>query len=109
MIQYSIEKKIGKLVLTLNGSMDQATAQKFFSEFTSATDSIDPSQYVLEILANDLNVATSDMQDSLKNALKLYQSLNFKSIVMKLGNNAVLNMQVNRIAREAGLTNFKIV
>lgn len=109
MVDYSIEKKIGKLVLTLHGIMDEATAKKFFKEFTDITNSIDPSQYELEIPAEGLSVATQDMQDSLKSALSLYKSLNFKKVTMKLGNNAVLGMQVKRLAREVGLDNFNIV
>jgi hypothetical protein len=106
---YSIVKKPEKLVLTLEGRFDEETAGKFFKDFTNETSKIVPSQYSLEVVATELNVVSPDMQESLKSCFKLYQSIGFKKVLMQLKGNAILAMQVKRIAADAGLDNFEII
>ena len=106
---YSIAKKPEKLILTLEGRFDDETAKKFVQDFMSEVKSIIPSQYILEVEAGEMNVISQDMQDTLKECFKLYQSIGFKKVSFHLKANAILTMQVKRIATEAGLNNLELV
>ncbi|HEX2938176.1 MAG TPA: hypothetical protein VHO66_04580 [Ruminiclostridium sp.] len=109
MANYSITKKPGRMVLILDGQLDEENAAKFFNDFTNETNKISPSQCTLEINVENLNVVTKDMQDSLKSCFELYHRAGFKKVTMHIMDNAILSMQVNRIASEAGLINFEII
>lgn len=108
MASYNIAKQPEKLLLTLEGRFDEETAGRFVKDFMAETSKIIPSQYILEITAADLNVVSPDMQESLKSCFKLYQSVGFKKVLMHLAGNAILAMQVKRLAADAGLSNFEI-
>ncbi|WOC33148.1 MULTISPECIES: hypothetical protein [Caproicibacterium] len=109
MEKYSIVKKANHLVIRVSGHMDEATAAKFFQEYKQTISTIAPAQTILEIDAKELSIVTSDMQESLKSCLALYQKTGFKQIIMHMDkSNSILSMQVKRIAAAAGLSNFSI-
>ena len=108
MANYSIIKKPEVLFLTLEGRFDEETAGKFVKDFTAETSKIIPTQYTLEIDAGEVSVISPDMQETLKSCFKLYQSVGFKKVLMHLKGNAILSMQVKRLAADAGLANFEI-
>ncbi|MDD3229010.1 MAG: hypothetical protein PHE09_07290 [Oscillospiraceae bacterium] len=107
---YSIVKKADRLAISVKGHMDTPTAEKFVNEYKQQVSKIIPSQYILDVDGNELSVVTADMQESLKSCFKLYQSTGFKKVILHINkSNAILSMQVKRIASAAGLQNFSIV
>jgi hypothetical protein len=103
-----VKKGTKEITIILEGAFDEQATQAFVNDFKAEMGKINPSEYVITFDASNFNVLKQEMIPVLEGCFKLYKELNFKEIKMILGT-PVLNMQVNRVARMAGLDNFSIV
>lgn len=101
-----VGKKVG---ITVGDQMTPAEAMKFEQEFKALLNSINASEFELEINGTNMNVLTPDMASRLQGVMGIYQQAGFKKVLIKTQNNPVLKMQINRVARQAGLTNMEII
>jgi two-component sensor histidine kinase len=106
---YNITRGINVLKVEVSGKFDDETRNQFLQEFQSEVAKIQPSNTELQFSAGDFQVLAAERQDGLIACFKLYQKIGFKKITMNLSNNAILGMQIKRLAASAGLTNFEIV
>lgn len=93
--------------IKISGSMSVSDGMNFISQYRKIVYAITPSQYTLEFDCKDLQVSTKDSVEKLEECFKLYKQDNFKKVVFKAGDNAILKMQLNRIGKTAGLSNYE--
>ncbi len=106
---YQVTHNQNTLTVKLEGKFDQALTAEFVNAFQTEVAKIQPANTELKFLAENFQVLGADMHDTLKSCFELYQKLGFKKVLMDLGTNAILNMQVKRIAAAAGLQNVEIL
>jgi len=111
-----MEKHIIKLDTTkknlsvkLIGKFGNDDVGSFVQAFTNTVKLIKPAECTLTFDAKELQVSQQEMLPMLENCFGLYKSIGFKKIYMNMGDNVVLKMQVNRIARKSGLTNCEVI
>lgn len=104
----NVKNETKEIVVILEGTFNEQTTQSFVKDFNSEMGKIVPSAYEILFDASKFNVMKQEMIPMLEGCFKLYKTLNFREIKMILGN-PILNMQVNRVARIAGLDNFSII
>lgn len=109
MASFSITHGVNTLKIALSGKFGPEHGEQFVKAFQAEVAKIQPSNTELQFSAGDFQVLAAENQSGLKDCLELYQKIGFKKIVMDLGNNAILGMQVKRLAASAGLSNFEIV
>ncbi|HEX3039289.1 MAG TPA: hypothetical protein VHP54_03230 [Caproiciproducens sp.] len=105
---YNITHGINVLKVELSGKFDVESKSRFLQDFQSEVAKIQPSNTELQFSAGNFQILAADSQNGLIACFELYQKIGFKKITMNLGNNAILGMQVKRLAAEAGLKNFEI-
>jgi hypothetical protein len=106
---YNITRGINTLKVTLSGKFDDESRNRFLADFQAEVAKLQPANTELQFSAGDFHVLSADRQEGLKLCFGIYQKIGFKKITMDLSDNAILGMQVKRIAAAAGLTNFEIV
>lgn len=87
----------------VDGSLELKQTLGYEADFKSLLKKIIPSEYSLTVQASSMSVANQEIQMVLKNLFLLYKAVKFKSIRFHTGNNMILKMQCNRIAKEVGL------
>lgn len=88
------------------GNFTPEDAQAFVKEFNKQVSTIKPAQYHLSLDASKLAVSPAEMQELLKGCLTLYKSLGFNKISLNIGTNVILKMQLQRLAKEVGLSSI---
>lgn len=106
---YNITHDQNTMIVKLEGKFDQDLTAQFVQAFQAEVGKIQPADTELRFLAGTFQVLGADMTDTLRGCFELYQKIGFKKILMDLGSNAVLSMQVKRLATAAGLKNFDII
>lgn len=106
--QYNISVKsdVKLLKITLGGKFTETDAQNFMKDFTSQVKTINPTDYVLAFDSSDLQVSQQEMLPILQNCFTTYKQIGFKKVNVNIGTSSVLKMQVNRVVKTAGLTDF---
>lgn len=97
------------LSVTFEGRFEKKDGNDFISEYKNTIKSIDATKYVLDLDCIKLTVATPDVAAQLGDCFKMYSEDNFKMVKFRLGNNIVLKMQFDRLAKQAGLKNYEFV
>lgn len=85
---------------TVEGTFTPGDAQAFLAEYNKAIAKVNPAQSTLNITTTNLAVSSKDMQDILKGCIELYKSTGFKKVVMICGDNVIVKMQLQRLAKE---------
>lgn len=99
-----------KLVnMSVAGKMTMEDANLFLQDYKTKIDPIAGQQYDLVVDCTDMAVLTQDMVDNLTGVMKMYKETGFNQITYQIKENVVLKMQLNRIAKNAGLTNSQVV
>jgi len=49
------------------------------------------------------------MQQMLKGILEMYKQMGFRNVTIIFGDNAIVKMQVKRLAKEIGFDNFNVI
>lgn len=97
------------------GSFGPADANGFVSDYTALLKTVNAKEYELQFNCKELKVSGkdvksgTDMTNMLKGCLEMYKNEEFKSILFDCTKNIVLKMQLNRLCKEAGLLNAKLI
>jgi len=94
--------------MTVSGSFTPEKAQEFIADYQSQIGKIKADEFVLKFDCRDLAVVTQDMIPDLESCFALYKSSGFKMVEVGIKKSAVLKMQLSRLARKQGLTNFEV-
>lgn len=107
--QFSFNNNVGQKIfnIKINGAMSVTDGMNFISQYKKNTGAITPSDYTLEFECEHLQVSTKDSAEKLEECFKMYKQSNFKKIVFKVGSNSILKMQLNRIGKTIGLSNYE--
>ena len=97
-----------KVFLFVSGKAEPEAVQGFFNDYSQTVSAINPSEYELVVDCKEMQVETPDMLEKLGASFSLYNETGFKQITFEISS-AVIKMQINRIARNVGLTNARIV
>lgn len=93
---------------TVEGTFTPSDAQAFLAEYNKAITKVTPAQATLSITTTGLAVSSKDMQEILKGCIELYKSTGFKKVVMITGDNVIVKMQLQRLAKEIGFSEIVI-
>lgn len=91
------------------GNFTPEQAQQFINDYNSNVNSINASEFNLVLDCKELNIVTQELIPALQECYKLYKSSGFHKVIFEIGNAPIVKMQLNRIAREVGLTNVEFV
>lgn len=105
---YKFSSMPGSFSITLEGLFTPEETDQFVSGFMSEIKKIQPSKSELIFDVTKFQILPANMHETLKNCFQMYQSFGFKKILIYLGGNAILGMQVRRIATEAGMENYEL-
>ncbi|GAA0485588.1 hypothetical protein GCM10008986_08610 [Salinibacillus aidingensis] len=106
-IQVQHEKKTIDMVV--RGSFSEQDVQNFMRDYQNAVSSIKAGEYTLEIDCTNLDILTQDMVPQMEASLNMYKESGFHTVQLNIRNNAVLKLQLHRLARSIGLKNAKTV
>lgn len=95
--------------MEVKGSFTPEQAEAFHRDYTTKVGSIEPGKYTLNVDCTSMNIITQDMVPKLEHSFGLYKESAFNKIVFSIKENPIVKMQLNRIARNAGLTNAEVV
>lgn len=95
--------------VALSGVFAPESAEQFFNEFNKRLFNINSNEYVLNIKGLDFQTVTQETFPLLVSAFQLYQSYNFINIYIKLSNNEIVKMQINRAITIAELMNYEYI
>lgn len=108
MEKFSIDVTGDILKIVLDGKFGDDDIASFGAAYQQAVGKITPSQFNLELDVRNMGVITPDKQEKLKGFFILYKQTGFKKVTMRMQDSAILAMQVKRLAKEAGITDFEI-
>lgn len=94
-----------EMLLNIEGNFTPEQAANFMKDYKTKTASIKASDYVLRLDCRTMNVVTPQLVPALEQCCQLYKSTTFKNVVFEIAptNSSTVKMQLNRIARSAGL------
>ena len=109
--KYSIKvNRIKKVVEMMVGeSFTDEDVKNFVNDYLKNMSSIDTSAYTLEVDCTTMKVVEAKMAPKLEASFNMYKESGFNKVIFQISKNTVLKMQLNRIARGAGLTNSEVV
>ena len=99
----------GVFYVTLEGLFNKDSAAQYVNSFLYELNKIDPPNCELYFDVTKFQLLPAEMLETLEGCFKLYQSIGFKKILINLGGNTILGMQVTRIAKRAGLENYELI
>lgn len=107
---FSIRKNIinKELNMKITGSFDQKMVQDFIKDYQSKVAGIDASEYTLKVDSTEMDLLAKEMTASLEGSFKMYYETGFKGVVLTIPKNVTMSLQMNRLMRNAGLTNGKV-
>ncbi|RDW16186.1 hypothetical protein [Oceanobacillus chungangensis] len=94
--------------MTVSGSFTPEKAEEFVADYKRIVAGVKANEYTLKFDCRDLNVVTQEMIPPLEFCMKLYKESGFEKVEVGIKKSAIIKMQLNRIARSAGLTNFEV-
>lgn len=109
MKKFSVNVEGNTLKIVLDGTFGDEDIEAFGQEYGAAVSKINPTQFTLELDARNMGVITTDKQEKLKQFFMLYKQTGFKTVTLRILDSAILSMQVKRLAKEVGITDFKIL
>lgn len=106
--KYVITVKPQLLDMSFEGIFSPAEVQAFVADFQNQVKKINPVSYTLRLDGTKLAVSAKDMQELLKGCLQLYKASGFDKVILSIGDNVVVKMQVQRLAKEIGFTDITV-
>ena len=95
--------------MKVSGSFTPADVQNFVKDYQAKVASIDAATYNLDVDCTTMDILKPEMVPSLENSYKMYKESGFNKVIFTINKSAILKMQLNRIARNTGLTNAEVV
>ena len=100
------KKEVGLVVV---GTFTPEKAQAFVNDYNKKVNSINASEYKLVLDCHETDISSPTMVPELQACFELYKQSGFNEVVFEISNNPILKMQFNRLIRNVGLTNGKVV
>ena len=95
--------------ISVKGSFTPEIAQAFQTEYQKKVGSISANDFTLKVDSTDMNIITQEMLPKLEHSFNMYKNSGFKQIQFVIKPSSTIKMQVNRLARNTGLTNAIVV
>ena len=89
--------------------MGQDDAIRFINDYERSVKGLNASEFKIDLDCTKLNVSTPDVLPMLEQCYKMYQATGFEFVIFRIAKNMVLRMQLNRVARATGLSNYEII
>jgi hypothetical protein len=103
-------KRVQKTIeMAVRGAFTPEQAGQFHKDYEHEIGSIKADEFVLKVDCLDMTVITQDMIPKLQYSLEMYKKSGFKTIQVLINKSMIIKMQINRVARNAGLTNLEMV
>lgn len=106
---FSIKSAQNELDIAFEGLFSPEDAKRFVTEFQKVVQKINPATCHLKLDGTKLSASPNEMQQMLKNVLSMYKQMGFKNVTIAFGSNAIVKMQVKRLANEIGFDNFNVI
>jgi hypothetical protein len=100
-------KKVVDMVIV--GTWTPKQVEDFVRDYQRKVSSIDAKLFDLKVDCTDMDVITQDMIPRLENSFRMYKETGFKKVIFTIKKNPIIKMQLNRVARNTGLTNSEVV
>ncbi|WP_144536776.1 hypothetical protein [Bacillus thuringiensis] len=94
--------------VSVEGSMSSEDGANFIKDYKQKIAGFNPKEYVIELDCTKLNVTSADVLPMLEDCYKLYIADGFTKVIFTISKNVILKMQLSRVARNTGLTNYEI-
>eukprot|EP00130_Batrachochytrium_dendrobatidis_P008605 XP_006683480.1 hypothetical protein BATDEDRAFT_28986 [Batrachochytrium dendrobatidis JAM81] len=94
--------------MTVSGTFTPEKAQEFVADYKLTVAGVKANEYTLKFDCRELDVVTQEMVPNLEFCMNLYQESGFEKVEVGIKKSAIIKMQLNRIARNVGLTNFEV-
>lgn len=106
---FSIKVASNSLDIVCEGLFTPDNAKSFVSEFQKESKKITPATCHLTLDGSKLSTSPAEMQQMLKGILEMYKQMGFRNVTIIFGDNAIVKMQVKRLAKEIGFDNFNVI
>ena len=101
---FSLDKSTKKVTIEVIGSFVPEKEKEFLDKYKQISSQINPSEYTLIIDCTSANVLSQSYVDKLGEMFGLYKQTGFGNVIMNLStSSAIVKMQLNRLAKNAGL------
>jgi hypothetical protein len=107
--KYSVVTTGNDISVVCEGVFTMEDASGYVEEFKKAAAQVNPATSHLVLDGSGLRVSSQEMVGMLTNIIAMYKDMGFQDITMDLGKSAVVKMQIRRLAKEAGLNQFKLL
>ncbi len=101
--EMTLNKGMKEIAIEVWGMYGTDDAKSFAEDFIKLVSTIHTSEFLLWFDAEKLKVSNQSMVPVIEGSFKMYKNLGFKKIVITVGSNVALKMQLKKIARTAGL------
>lgn len=95
--------------MEVGGTFTPDKAQQFVNDYHTKIGKLQANEFELHFDCKNIDVVTQDMVPHLQACYELYKQSGFKQVVVEITKSAIIKMQLTRIARTTGLTNFNVV
>ncbi len=108
---YEIKVNRGAKIVEMyiGGTFTATDVQNFVADYKKEISAISAKEFTLEIDCTYMDLLKQEMIPSLENSYKMYKESGFNKVVFKIKQNPVLKLQLNRLARNTGLTNAEVI
>lgn len=89
--------------ISVAGRITAKEEQEFLNDYKAKTKAINSADYTLDVDCSEMKVVTPDMTENLTQVMKMYKATGFKKVVYQVKSNALLKLQLARLARNAGV------
>ncbi|GAA0455710.1 hypothetical protein [Alkalibacillus silvisoli] len=100
---FSIDQGSKTVNLEVNGQYDPEKQAQFVQDYNNIIKQVNPVEYTLFADCSSMGVTSQEYIDRLGGALGLYKESGFSKVVMDVGNQPVVKMQLSRVAKQVGL------
>jgi hypothetical protein len=107
--KYSVVTTGNDISVVCEGVFTMEDASGYVEEFKKAAAQVNTATSHLVLDGSGLRVSSQEMVGMLTNIIAMYKDMGFQDITMDLGKSAVVKMQIRRLAKEAGLNQFKLL
>ncbi|ENH98194.1 hypothetical protein J416_01829 [Gracilibacillus halophilus YIM-C55.5] len=95
--------------IEVRGSFEEEDVQNFVRDYQSAVSAVNVEDFTLEVDCTNMDILRQEMIPQLENSFKMYKESGFNIVQFNTKSNAILKLQLHRLARNVGMKNAKIV
>ena len=105
----NVNKATKVIEISVIGSFTPEQAKAFHTDYQAKVSSIVAADFTLKVDCTDMHIITQEMLPKLEISFNMYKESGFKEIQFLIKQSATIKMQLNRVARNTGLTNAVVV